>query len=149
MGSADYADDIEEQDDRFAIVSIIPAPPGMRAVLGKGKGAEEWPIACLALVESDEVRAVVLDDSEGATCFADEFANFSGFIYAGETLEDHVTARAAVLADEKARKEKNADRRKKALRDDPRTVLTEKQITDGTGIFTKLTKLTKKAKAKR
>ncbi len=142
MGSADYADDLDES---FTIVSIIPAPAGMRAVLGKGKDAAEWPVVCLARVETDEVRAVLLDDEEGATAFADEFENFAGFIYAGETLEDHVTSKAAVLAEEKAREKKNEERRKKALRDDQPAIAKVKAVTDGTAVFNKLSK----GKAKR
>jgi hypothetical protein len=145
MGSADYADDIDES---FTIVSIIPAPAGMRAVLGKGKDAEEWPVVCLALVETDEVRAVLLDDQDGATSFADEFENFSGFIYAGETLEDHVKGKAAVLAEEKAREAKAESKAKaKAAKAKSRAKTEEaiKQFKDGTAVFNKLTK----AKAKR
>ena len=134
MGSSVY--EYTETNPRNEIDSIIPAPAGMRAVMGSGKKAEEWPVACLALTATSEVRAVVLDDDSGMTNFADEMVNFSGFLYAGETLEDHIKGKAEVLAEEKAAEAKAKARKAKGCTYPPKA-----QITDATNVL-------KSAKAK-
>jgi len=140
MGSTAYEyDDVEPRDE---IDSIIPAPVGMRAVVGAGKKAEEWPVACLALTATSEVRAILIDDSDGMSNFADELGNFSGFLYAGETLEDHVKGKAEVLAEDKAEEERAKMKANKAKAKAKAVV----KPLDATAVFNKLTT---KAKAKR